>query len=238
MLSIITPVYNGAEFLRENIESILKLDTEHEHIVVDGGSTDGTLDIVAEYPHLIVLHQTEMTGMYGAIDMGFRVAKGEYICWVNCDDRVVPEGYKKMYDYAVAKRLDFVCSDGIFDYVHENRKGLVKGTHFAKYLLKRGLFPFSQPSVIYNHALYLKVGGLDYLNFRICGDGDLFWRFACVEESHFGYIKTVSSIFLKHGNSLGDKNTAKGREEQARSNRPHPNISDMLTQKVVKLLNL
>lgn len=237
-VSIVTPVLNGDYFIRQNIESILCLDIPHEHIIVDGGSNDQTLSILNDYQHLIVLHQTEKTGMYGAIDMGFRVAKGRYICWVNCDDQIIPFGFKKMYEYAIAKKLDFVCSDGLFEYAGENRKKKIKGTHIVRYLLRKGIFPFSQPSAIYKRNLYFDVGGLDYNHFKICGDMDLFWRFAHNKGKCFGYIKVTSSIFLKYGESLGDKGTQLGIDELALSKVNKPSKMNVFLHRLVRLFGI
>jgi len=71
MLSIVTPVLNGIKFIQNNIESIQKLSINYEHIIVDGGSTDGTVELVSKYPHIKLLHQNDKTGMYGAIHQGF-----------------------------------------------------------------------------------------------------------------------------------------------------------------------
>ena len=67
ILSIITPVLNGERFIRKNIESVQNLTIPHEHIIVEGGSTDSTVEILKEYPHLKVINQRERNGMYGAI---------------------------------------------------------------------------------------------------------------------------------------------------------------------------
>ena len=214
MLSIITPVFNGARFIRENIISISQLKIPHEHIIVDGGSTDGTLDIIKDYPDLIVLHQTDKKGMYKAIDMGFQIAKGEYICWVNCDDRVIPDAYDKLYQYAVTNQYDFVSSDGIHDFINEDRKIVVRSTRFVKYFTSRSLFPFSQPSVLYSKKAYIQIGGLRYELFKICGDGDLFTRMAQDRSLKFSYLPLITSCFIKYGQSLGDRNDTLYRVER------------------------
>ena len=69
MISIVTPVLNGEKYIKYNIESIKKLTIPYEHIVVDGGSTDQTLNIVKKYSNIQILHQRENSGMYGAIDI-------------------------------------------------------------------------------------------------------------------------------------------------------------------------
>ena len=70
MLSIITPVLNGEKFIEKNIISIQELSIPFEHIIVDAGSTDGTIDILKKFKHISVVNQKRLTGMYGAIDLG------------------------------------------------------------------------------------------------------------------------------------------------------------------------
>lgn len=237
MLSIITPVLNGSRFIRDNIISISQLTIPHEHIIVDGGSTDGTLEILNEYPDLIILHQTDKKGMYKAIDMGFQAAKGEYICWVNCDDRVIPDAYDKLYQYAVDNQYDFVSSDGIHDFINENRKIVVRSTRFVKYFTSRSLFPFSQPSILYRKKAYNKAGGLRYDLFKICGDGDLFTRMAQDRSLKFSYLPLITSCFIKYGQSLGDRNDRLYRVERKQICHK-TNLTDRLILKVLRLLKI
>jgi len=224
MISIITPVYNGEEFIRKNIDSIKKLDIPYEHIVVDGGSFDKTLEILSKEKSIKVIHQADKTGMYGAIDLGFKNANGKYICWVNCDDFIYPEGYKKIYEFAVEKNLDFVSSKGIINNLVSKVKTEVRSTRFLKYFLSKGFFPFLQPSVLYSKRIYFEVGGLDFEKFRICGDLDLFYRMAKLKHAHFGYLPIITSEFLVHGNSLGDKNSQLSLKERKESTVPNENI--------------
>lgn len=239
MISIVTPVLNGACFIEDNIRSILQLSIPHEHIVVDGGSNDGTIEIVKKYKSIKILHQIENTGMYGAIDLGFKKAKGNYVSWVNCDDRIIPSGYEKMYNYGVNKQLDFICSDGLFEFSAQNKKKLVRGTRHVKYFLKNGYFPFSQPSSIFSKDLYFNVNGFNFLKYKICGDMDLFYRMAKDPNSNFGYVSVISSIFLKHGNSLGDKNTELGiAEKKGNGIIPKAKLRHRFLLKIVKICRI
>ena len=86
LISIVTPCLNRAQFIGEAIESVLHQDYPHfEHIIVDGGSTDGTLDIVQRYPHLRVISEPDQ-GVYDALNKGIRLAQGEIIGHLNSDD--------------------------------------------------------------------------------------------------------------------------------------------------------
>lgn len=90
MVSIVTPCLNSARFIRQTIESVAAQDYPHiEHIVMDGGSTDGTLAILAEYPGLMV-HSGPDRGAADAVNRGFRRARGEYFTSLNADDVLLP----------------------------------------------------------------------------------------------------------------------------------------------------
>lgn len=214
MISIITPVLNGEEFIEANIEAILSLDIPFEHIIVDGGSSDDTLEIINKYQHVKLLHQKENTGMYGGIHLGFAAAKGEYFSYINADDKVVVNGFQKMYNSIKENvNIDMVYSDCEFNFVNENRKKNVRGRRFAKFFLKKGIMPFAQPSAIYTKNLYQHIGGMRYDRFRICGDLDMYQRMALASEKKFLYIPVVSTVFLKYGNSLGDLNSELNQNE-------------------------
>ena len=86
LISIITPCLNRASMIGESIQSVLDQDYPYvEHIIVDGGSTDGTLEVLAKYPNLHVVSQSD-EGIYDAINKGVVQARGEVIGFLNTDD--------------------------------------------------------------------------------------------------------------------------------------------------------
>lgn len=86
LISIVTPCLNRAKYIEEAVESVLCQDyPRFEHIVVDGGSTDGTLEKLARYAHLRVVSEPD-EGLYDALNKGIKLARGELIGWLNADD--------------------------------------------------------------------------------------------------------------------------------------------------------
>jgi glycosyltransferase involved in cell wall biosynthesis len=88
LFTIITPVYNGARYIKETIESVLGQTYPHvQYIVVDGGSTDGTVELVKAYGSRIDTFISEPdNGMYDALAKGLELAKGDVIAYLNAGD--------------------------------------------------------------------------------------------------------------------------------------------------------
>ncbi len=87
-ISIVTPSYNQGQFIEETIRSLLLQGyPDIEYIVVDGGSSDGTVDIIARYePWLAYWHSAQDNGQTDAINIGFEKATGEWLAYINSDD--------------------------------------------------------------------------------------------------------------------------------------------------------
>lgn len=91
-ISVVTPSYNQGHFLKETIESVLgqKGDFDLEYRVMDGGSTDQTLEILQSYGDRIRWKSGKDNGQTAAINEGFRLSTGDVIAWINADDLYLP----------------------------------------------------------------------------------------------------------------------------------------------------
>ena len=91
-LSVVTPVFNSARYLPQTLASVARLTVPHEHIVLDGGSTDGTVELLEsrDDPHLQWVSEPDR-GQTHAVNKGFSRAKGELLGWLNGDDEYVAD---------------------------------------------------------------------------------------------------------------------------------------------------
>lgn len=96
--SIVTASFNSIHTIRDTIESVLKQDfKDWEHLVMDGGSKDGTLDLLKEYPHLKWRSEKD-SGHYHAMNKGIAEAQGEILLMLNADDCLLPDTLRKVAD--------------------------------------------------------------------------------------------------------------------------------------------
>lgn len=112
-VSVVVPVYNSQEYLRECLDSLVNQTLEEiEIILVNDGSTDSSGDIMEEYrtlyPDKVVVYTKSNGGQASARNIGIELAQGQYIGFVDSDDSVAREMYKKMYATAERSKCDYV----------------------------------------------------------------------------------------------------------------------------------
>ena len=112
-ISVVTPSYNQAKFLKETILSVIAQSYPNlEYIVLDGGSTDGSVQIIEDFDHKISYWRSEPDdGQYHAIQEGLKRASGDLMFWINSDDKMHPKSLFRMA-YLATKYPEVDCFTG------------------------------------------------------------------------------------------------------------------------------
>jgi glycosyltransferase involved in cell wall biosynthesis len=163
LLSVATPIFNPGPYLEHCLESVAALPIDHEHVVVDGGSTDSTVQLLEarDDPRLRWISEPDR-GQTHAVNKGLEMARGELLMWVNGDDEVVPEGVAAAVTHlqrtpdcqVVYGGLDFTDADGEL-----RRAYRPSGWSWRRYLLLGDYVP--TPTFVFRADRFRAVGPLD-----------------------------------------------------------------------------
>lgn len=202
LVSIVTPVLDAARFLPGLLDSVRSQDHPHiEHIVVDGGSTDGSLEIARDAPGVILVTGSD-AGMYDAINRGFERARGELLGYQNADDRYAdPAAVRSMVEQFDARpEVDVVYGD--YRLIDEAGRaiGEVRAPEFTAARLYR--YNFVPPhSTLVRRRVVVEDGLRPDPGLRFSGDWDWFVRMARAGK-RFSHLPRVVSEFRQHDRSV------------------------------------
>ena len=178
-ISIVTPSYNQAQYLEEAIRSVLLQGYPNlEYIVMDGSSTDGSVEILRKYePWLTYLHIGPDEGQAAAIKDGFERATGEILAWLNSDDRYRPGALHRVAHFFLT-HPKVVFGNGDVNFV-DNSGQWIKRMFARKpnrFLTSNlGVHGWPQQGCFWRRWVYERVGGIDP-SLHFCMDLDLFIR--------------------------------------------------------------
>ena len=179
-VSILTPSFNQARFLEATIQSVLGQDYPRiEYLIVDGGSTDGSVDIIKKYAERLAWWVSEQDrGQTDAINKGFARATGEILAWINSDDTYQPGAVTAAVNYLQAHpEVGLVYAD--CNYINEEGRviGKFPAAQTDLQRLRRGYVHIPQQTMFFRAELWKRLGPLDP-SFYFAMDYDLWTRIA------------------------------------------------------------
>jgi len=197
LVSIVTPSYNQSDYLDQTLQSVLNQDYPHiEYIVIDGGSTDGCIEIIDRYANQLAYWVSEPDeGQTDAINKGFKYAHGDILAWLNSDDLYRPGAVTEAVAY-LRDHLEVGMVYGDADYIDDT--GEVIG-HFPAVQtdykrLRRGYVHIPQQATFFRARLWQMVGPLDP-SFYFALDYDLWVRIAALAPIRY-YPRTWAAFRL------------------------------------------
>jgi len=188
-ISIITPSYNCREFIAQTISSVLDQAYPNlEYIVIDGGSNDGTAQVIEQFSsQLAYWHTQKDGGQYDAINQGFSKSTGDILCWLNADDMLLPRSLFVVGEiFSQLPEVDWISSllptswdaNGYLARVDPlpgfNRQAFLDGL-FLPSTAKKGYW-MQQESTFWRRSLWEK-SGASMPDFKLAGDFALWCRF-------------------------------------------------------------
>ena len=203
-ISVVTPAFNSAQYIEQCILSLKNQKYKNfEHIIVDGGSTDGTIEILKKYEHEYPMRWISEPdqGMYDAIDKGFRIADGEIFAWINSDDfyfpwtlYVVEKVFEKRGIHWLTGIPAAVKVFGGTEIIYQmpnlptvfNQKMIEKGIYDGQ-----RMYFIQQESCFWTRELWEKSGGIN-INYKMAGDYHLWKEFAKFEALYTVHCNLAS----------------------------------------------
>jgi len=180
-ISIVTPNFNGAAYLEETILSVLGQNYPNlEYIIVDGGSTDGSVEIIKKYQEQLHWWISESdTGLYDAIQKGFEKSTGELMAWINSDDMYHKNAFFTIAEiFSSFKQVNWLV--GTVTSYDELGRTIFCGPSrsFSKFDFYNGDFKWlQQESVFWRRELWIETGACLNTNLKYAADFALWIKF-------------------------------------------------------------
>jgi len=177
-ISIVTPSFNRRLYLERCIDSVLEQDYPNfEHIVIDGASHDGTVDLLRQYKHVKWVSEPDK-GQSQAINKGFVMATGDILAWLNSDDEYLPGAFSTVAEATAETRGQAVIVGGVKLYLNDSFLRMMPNHSHSFFRFLNPWIPYtniSQPGVFLPRSVWEKIGSLNEELFYVM-DYDLLCR--------------------------------------------------------------
>jgi glycosyltransferase involved in cell wall biosynthesis len=197
IVSVITPTYNQARFIKATIESVLSQNySPLEYIIVDDGSTDTTRDILESYGTRLRWITKHNAGQSSAVNDGWRMASGDILGWLNSDDMYLPNAVSTAVSFLQNHPDVDAVYGGAYDSDEEGhllRRSPTEPFNLAR-LAERDII--CQPSVFLRRSLVERIGGLD-ASLYYCMDYE-YWIRIGQSGSRFGFVPEYLAVHRVH----------------------------------------
>jgi glycosyltransferase involved in cell wall biosynthesis len=231
LVSIVTPSLNQAAFIEEAIRSVLEQDyAPIEYVVVDGGSADGTQEILLRYPDIRWVSEPD-GGQSAALNKGFRLVSGEILAWINADDFYLPGAVSSAVEALHGSDLGLVYGDILrVDEDGTNRRR-VPSQPWDLWHHVNDRNRVWQAAAFFTRAAYEAVGGIDE-RYHLAMDYDLWLRIG--RSFPVRRVDAVWAAERRHPSSKTSRHAADFWLEDRRISRAHGGrlLSPMLTRRI------
>ncbi|MFT4691225.1 MAG: glycosyltransferase [Verrucomicrobiia bacterium] len=202
LFSIISPAMNSLEFLPRNIASIRAqgiCNAQVEHWVIDGGSTDGSVEYLSAQEDTLFVSERDR-GLSHAVNKGIERATGEWVIWLNADDELAPDALQKFAANVNTQDRIITGSQEVRNYVGEFQEITAPRAYTASALLNERT-DIIQASTFVHREVYREVGGLDG-TYRYAMDFE--WMVRALQIFPCGQIDDVLTIYHRRRGSITD----------------------------------
>lgn len=236
VFSIVTPTLNVERTIREAVESVLGQDDgtgrqDWEHLVLDGGSEDGTLQILSEYPHLRVISEKD-DGLYDAMNRGARLARGQFLLFLQGDDWLLPgalEVFREAMRTSAGAEPDLLCGGAEAVLEDGSTKWSRSGGRDGEFSLEN--LVLGEPMVnakVYGRGFFEALGGFS-TEFRLASDREFLLRALARNP----VVREVNAVVYRYRWHEGSRTMSEGNQLSTRLNEENTAVCERFLQKGV-----
>ena len=213
-VSVVTPVLNCSKYIEQCIQSVIDQSYENfEHIIIDGGSNDGTLEIIKKYPHIDYISECD-EGEGFALNKGIKLTTGDIILWLNADDWLEVDVFRPVSEIFREKDAKCVYGNTKF-YDNDDRHFWNKNsspkidTEYLTRWFYAGMHPH-QPSMYFHREIFDEIG---LFNQKLCYSIDLDFWLRVSNKYNYTYLNRT----LSHARIRSDSKSWDTEKDQIKS---------------------